>query len=85
VQDIADIPVDVYRLVDIRLLEREIGVALEALEVRGRAGDEVVQRQDAVAGGEQRLAEMGADEAGSAGDDCTRLRARVTRGRNLCM
>jgi len=58
VQHVAHVALDLDELVDVRLPELEIRVALEVLQVRWRAGDEVVEREDAVAVLEQRLAEV---------------------------
>ena len=81
-QYVTHVAVDVHRLVDVRLPELEVGVALERAHVGRRTGDEVVESEHTVAMSEQRLAEVRADEAGSAGDDGARLRARAIRGRN---
>ena len=66
---------EVDRLVDLDVLdhvvvdEREVVVA-DVLDVRERARLEVVHADHAVALLEQVLAEMRAEKAGSAGDDC---------------
>ena len=66
---------DVDRLVDLDVLdhvvvhERERVVA-DVLDVRERARLEVVHADDAIPLREQVLAEVGAEEAGSTGDDC---------------
>ena len=46
----------------------EVGVRSEVLDVRERARREVVERADLPAVVEQQLAEVGADEAGTSGD-----------------
>ncbi len=47
---------------------REAGLVLEVPDVLDRAGGKVVEDVDLVAALEQLVGEMGADEAGSAGD-----------------
>ena len=49
--------------------EMELGPVAEPLDVRERPGGEVVERPDLVAGVEQELAEMRADEAGPTCDE----------------
>ena len=49
----------------------ELRLRLQMDDVVDRAGGEVVDHLDAMAGSEQRLGQMGADEAGAAGDEHT--------------
>ncbi len=51
------------------VLERERRPSEEVVEVAKGAGDEVVDGDDLVAAGQQRLAEVRTEEAGTAGDD----------------
>lgn len=54
---------------DIVLDEAEIGVTLQVGDVLRAAGDEVIHPDDAHALGEQGVAEVRAEEAGSASDE----------------
>jgi hypothetical protein len=58
----------------------EVGPRLELDDVPLLARREVVERVDLPVGREQQLGEMGADEAGAAGDQCL---ARLGHGRRL--
>src|SRR3954465_10372824 len=58
------------RIANVALLERaEVRVAGELIEVGDVARDEVVDRQDRVAAGEQLADDPATDEAGGAGDE----------------
>src|SRR5207244_8385367 len=54
----------------------------QVLDVRERAGGEIVERVDLPAFGEEKLRDMRADEAGSAGHERLPLLARVCHGRD---
>ena len=64
----------VHELVDDELVEHravdeaEVGVVAQVVEVAQAAGGQVVERDHAVAPGEQGLDQVRADEAGTAGD-----------------
>ncbi len=75
-QDVTDIASDEDAMVDVRVPELEIRIALERLEVLRRTRDEVVEREHAHAALEKSFAQVRADEAGAARDD----RARLIRG-----
>ena len=75
-EHVAHVAIDEDPVVDVHLAELEVGVVLQGAHVVGRAGDEVVESQDAVAARQKRLAEMRADEPGPARDD----RPGFTRG-----
>ena len=78
-QDVAHVAADEYAVVDVGLAKLELRVALQGLEVVGRAGDEVVEGEDAHVPFEQRRAQVGTDESGSARDNRPRP-GRATRG-----
>ena len=52
-------------------MKREALVAAQVLDVGGRAGDEVIDADDLVPVGQEALAQVRADEARAAGDDCS--------------
>ncbi len=66
-EDVVDRPVDVDRLDHVVVQEREL-VALDVGDVLQRARLEVVDADHAMPLGEQVVAEMRAEEPGSAGD-----------------
>ena len=66
--DEVDRLVDVVVVRDVEHLEPESGLA-DVLDVVERAGLEVVHADHAVAALEQEIADVGAEEAGAAGDE----------------
>ena len=68
VQDEVDRAVDVDVVGDVVLDEREVAVH-QVRDVRGVAGEQVVDADDRVVAIEQRFREVRADEPGRAGDD----------------
>ena len=68
VVDEVDAPVDLEMLGHVVIEEDEVAVA-DVLDVLERAGVEVVDADDPHSLGEERFAEMGAEEPGSAGHD----------------
>jgi hypothetical protein len=79
-QDVANVAFDLDWFVNVGFSELEVGVSLQGAEVVGRAGEEVVQSEDAISLSEECLTKVRADETCSARDDRSRL-AAVTRGR----
>jgi hypothetical protein len=79
-QDVANVAFDLDWFVNVGLSELEVGVSLQGAEVVRRAGEEVVQSEDAIPLFEECLTKVRADETCSARDDGSRL-ATVTRGR----
>jgi hypothetical protein len=82
-QDIPHVAVYVDPLVDVAAPELEARPVLQDLQVLRRPGDEVVEREYAGPTLEQRLTEVGPDEAGPSRDDRARRAGRVIRGRYL--
>jgi hypothetical protein len=68
-EDVIDGAGEVDELGDVVVDEVEVLVAGEMGDVVGIAGDEVVHGDDAMALGEESVDEMGAEEAGAAGDN----------------
>ncbi len=68
-EDVVDAAGEVDELCDVVVDELEVLVAGEMGDVVGIARDEVVDGDDAMAFGEEAVDEMGAEEAGAAGDD----------------
>ena len=68
-EDVVDGAGEVDELGDVVVDELEMFVAGEMGDVVGVARDEVVDGDDAMAFGEESVDEMGAEEAGAAGDD----------------
>ena len=68
VEEVVDRPVDVDRLDDVVVEEREL-VALDVRDVLERARLEVVDADHPMPLGQQVVAEMRPEEPGSAGDD----------------
>ena len=77
--DAADVAADLQWLDDVVLDEGEVGVALEVGDVLALAGDEVVDADDLVALAEQQVGEVGAEEAGGAGDQDAQELNSLTR------
>ena len=76
VPDVVDLPGEVEELGDVLLDELEVRVAGEMGDVVGLSGDQVVDRDDGMAAGEQQVGEMGTEESRSAGDDGDRAGGR---------
>jgi hypothetical protein len=57
------------RLGDIGMDEREPGMRDEMIDIARSPGRQIVDRHDVVAAGQECVAEMGADESGSAGKE----------------
>ena len=68
VVDEVDVLLDEVRVDDVEVEVDELGPA-DVLDVVERAGLEVVDADDAVPALEQRIAQMGTEEAGAAGDE----------------
>jgi len=68
-EDVVDAAGEVDEVGDVVVDEFEVFVAGEMGDVVGIARDEVVDGDDVVALGEEAVDEMGAEEAGAAGDD----------------
>ena len=64
-----DRPGHVHEVADVVELEHEPGSAEEVVEVLPPAGEEVVDGHHLVTAGQQRPAQVGAEEPGPAGDD----------------
>jgi len=78
-EDVVDAPGEVDELRDVMADELEVFVAGEMGDVVRVARDEVVDGDDAMAFGKETVDEMGAEEAGAAGDDgrpATKIRLR---------
>ena len=70
VEDVVDRVADLQRGRDVVPDVPEPGVGPERVEVFEAPGDEVVDGDDLVPGGQEPLAQVGADEPGPAGDEC---------------
>src|ERR1700722_10188770 len=71
VEDIIDLAGHFERVRDIAADELEPGIAEQMNDVFGRAGDQIIDRNDFVTLREESIAEMRADEARAAGDECS--------------
>ncbi len=67
VVDLIDLEED--RLGDVVADDLEVGMGDEGVEVFAAAGEEVVEAEDLVVFVQEAFAEVGADEAGAAGDE----------------
>src|SRR5438132_6490563 len=75
-QDVTNVAADEDAVIDVRLAKLEVRIVLEMPQVLRRAGDEVVEGKHPRVTSKQRLAQVRADEARSAGYD----RPRFIRG-----
>src|SRR5690242_11490380 len=67
---------DVKGTVDVELLEFKIAFTAQVVDVRDAPGEEIIDGDDRVAFGKQRVTKMGAEKSSAAGDERARFHER---------